>query len=58
VEVGKKIEGKGLRGIVRQGDSRQMGGKKDLSRTHFGEHRDRIARGYQLVKYFAGNGRN
>jgi hypothetical protein len=38
VGVGKKVEGKGLRGIVRQTDSAQVGGRKDLSRIHFDEH--------------------
>jgi len=38
VVVGKKVEGKGLRGIVRQTESGQVGGRKDLSRIHFGEH--------------------
>jgi len=38
VGVGKRVEGKGLRGIVRQTESGQVGGRKDLSRIHFGEH--------------------
>ena len=36
--VGKRVEGKGLRGIVRQTESGQVGGRKDLSRIHFSEH--------------------
>ncbi len=47
--VGKNYEGEGLRRIVSQGNSGQVRERKDLSRIHFGEHGDRIARGYQLL---------
>ena len=56
--VGKNHEGEGLREIVSRGDSGQVRERKDLSRIHFGEHGDTIARVCQLIKYFAGNGRN
>jgi hypothetical protein len=38
VGVGKNIEGKGLRGIVRRADSGQLERRKDLPRIHFDEH--------------------
>jgi hypothetical protein len=45
----RNYEGEGLRGIVSQGNSGQVRGRKGLLRIHFGEHVDRIARGYQLL---------
>jgi len=52
--VGKNYEGEGLRGIVRQVDSGQLRERKDRLRIRFGEHGDRIARGYQLISILQG----
>jgi hypothetical protein len=73
VGVGKRIEGKGLRGIVPtgsgspphrghgasmgQGDGGEVRGRNNQSRIYCCKHGVRIARHIQVVKCFAVNSR-